>query len=159
MNSEANNITDVFFYMFTLEANTPVEQIIVREDGHIHMDSDFFRVIIEEMFNADIQNTLPNFETAIETLFQQDMDVAIQESLDNYKIERKEHMVIDVESCNYDETTKTEIICSICQEIFKDKDLISVISCKHVFHTNCIKEWGHHKQECPNCRIGIPIIN
>lgn len=47
--------------------------------------------------------------------------------------------------------------CSICLEDFKNKDNVYLLACKHVFHTNCIKEWIKRNSKaksdffCPNC--------
>ena len=29
------------------------------------------------------------------------------------------------------------------------------IGCEHLFHKNCIVEWGKYKQDCPTCRHPI----
>ena len=43
--------------------------------------------------------------------------------------------------------------CSICiQNYVKDYELISVLFCKHIFHTNCIEEWLINNNTCPLCR-------
>ena len=45
--------------------------------------------------------------------------------------------------------------CSICLENFIErKSLISITSCKHVFHFECLKKWGEENYDhfkCPNC--------
>ena len=52
-----------------------------------------------------------------------------------------------------------DIFCGICKEKFKLLDSKSVLeSCNHVFHYDCIIEWGKYKQECPLCRSNIPIL-
>jgi hypothetical protein len=47
-------------------------------------------------------------------------------------------------------------LCGICLEKFNENDQISSPTCKHIFHTNCIKEWGYYNQSCPMCRTPIP---
>ena len=42
--------------------------------------------------------------------------------------------------------------CSICLETFKYKDELTVLDCKHCFHTSCINSW---KQTCPLCRTSF----
>lgn len=46
--------------------------------------------------------------------------------------------------------------CSICLNEYDDEDKVSILICNHVFHTDCIKEWGCHKPECPLCKQPIP---
>ena len=45
--------------------------------------------------------------------------------------------------------------CSICLEIFiKNKSIVSLTSCKHIFHYDCLKKWSQnntHYFKCPNC--------
>ena len=45
--------------------------------------------------------------------------------------------------------------CVICLENYKKEDKISILSCNHYYHTNCLNEWLKKKQECPLCRIEI----
>lgn len=45
--------------------------------------------------------------------------------------------------------------CSICIEKYTLDDIVSVLDCKHIYHTNCIKEWGKYKPECPLCKKKI----
>jgi len=43
-------------------------------------------------------------------------------------------------------------ICTICLEIFKDKDTISILNCNHTFHNKCIQPWVDNQSTCPICR-------
>ena len=47
--------------------------------------------------------------------------------------------------------------CSICTECFEYEDKVSVLECTHIFHSNCIKEWGHYNPSCPICKSTIPV--
>ena len=40
--------------------------------------------------------------------------------------------------------------CIICFENMSYN--IKILSCKHIFHHDCIKEWTHYKSNCPVCR-------
>lgn len=48
--------------------------------------------------------------------------------------------------------------CSICQNKFKLGEKLSSLNCHHIFHYNCLQEWGKYKQECPLCRTTIPVL-
>ena len=51
------------------------------------------------------------------------------------------------------------IICSICQENFKNnKDTISITPCEHIFHNDCLKNWFKKNilhPKCPNCNLNM----
>ena len=47
--------------------------------------------------------------------------------------------------------------CSICTECFELEDTVSVLDCSHIFHSNCILEWGHYSASCPVCKNNIAV--
>ena len=73
----------------------------------------------------------------------------------NSELERNEKINIDISSKPYSETEKVFTSCSICSDDYKDEDSVSVLDCKHVFHKNCIEEWGHYNPVCPICKANI----
>ena len=54
----------------------------------------------------------------------------------------------DISSLSYDK-------CIICLEIFLKDDMITTLSCFHIFHSLCLKEWMNFKSTCPMCRSDI----
>lgn len=48
-----------------------------------------------------------------------------------------------------------DVKCTICLDEFEDESNISLPECRHIFHTDCIKEWVRYKKECPVCRNEI----
>jgi len=46
-------------------------------------------------------------------------------------------------------------ICSICQEILREKDPVKTLPCNHSFHLNCAEQWLRRKPVCPNCRFKV----
>lgn len=76
-------------------------------------------------------------------------------SQSNSELERNEKIKIDVSSKPYSETEKVFTSCSICSDDYKEDDTVSVLDCKHVFHKNCIEEWGHYNPVCPICKVEI----
>ena len=47
--------------------------------------------------------------------------------------------------------------CPICLEQYIKKDKIIELSCNHIFHKKCIKEWIKDNNTCPQCRENIEI--
>ena len=45
--------------------------------------------------------------------------------------------------------------CSICLENYNKGDKISILSCGHYYHSECLNRWIEKKEECPLCRIEI----
>ncbi len=82
---------------------------------------------------------------------------AIRESEQDKELRRDVTKCIDIISYKYKEDDKDNT-CVICTDKFhKDQD-ITMLSCNHVYHKDCIKEWGHYKQECPLCKKSIPLV-
>ena len=48
--------------------------------------------------------------------------------------------------------------CSICIENFKYKDIITLLLCKHMYHTSCVYEWFVQNAVCPLCRKEIKTL-
>ena len=42
--------------------------------------------------------------------------------------------------------------CVICKEILKEKEIIRVLNCSHIFHINCIDKWFKDNKTCPICK-------
>ena len=84
----------------------------------------------------------------------EDMNRALQQSLNEQPtLERSEH-IINIPSDEYinvkDNDNKS---CCICLVDFEDNSKISILpKCNHIFHTECIIEWGKYKTSCPVCR-------
>ena len=45
--------------------------------------------------------------------------------------------------------------CSICLESFAKNEKISLLSCNHTFHKQCITEWFKKDTSCPICRQNV----
>jgi len=57
-----------------------------------------------------------------------------------------------------------EVICSICHEITKEKESISLFNCGHTFCIKCISHWVISRKKsiehtCPNCRTEITEVD
>lgn len=47
--------------------------------------------------------------------------------------------------------------CSVCLEVFTIGVGVSVLSCKHIFHTTCVRRWICESNSCPTCREGRAV--
>ena len=50
---------------------------------------------------------------------------------------------------------RSDDICVICQDDFKEDNKRAKLFCGHKFHTCCIKEWMNHKMTCPLCNMEL----
>lgn len=106
----------------------------------------------------------PVMETLIIDSRQNDIsgiEELLAQTLDNnpQQLERNEEVVLDINKIEYSSTDKTETECPICCSNFTDNENVSITSCNHYFHANCLIEWGHYNTACPVCRTNIPIID
>lgn len=86
---------------------------------------------------------------------------SFEEYLEKYSSKKIEGE-LDIKIQCYETLSKSieeEKECCICQEIFKNKDLVSVLECKHIYHEDCIRQWGKRKNNCPVCRLEISLKN
>lgn len=58
-----------------------------------------------------------------------------------------------------DPSLKTQLIasdkCSICLEKLSTAICVQLLTCKHIYHLNCIHEWARDRIDCPLCRIDM----
>lgn len=107
---------------------------------------------------ADALFTMLNMATMLHpTMSMMDpLQMAMQQSMEDQELRRQENVVVNVNSQRYDTTEKKWNDCTICTDKYNDEEMVSVLSCGHVFHPKCIKEWGHYSPSCPVCKAEIP---
>ena len=71
--------------------------------------------------------------------------------------QRRENIELDIEYIKYDETTMKSEQCSICIENFTKDSTVCIIPCNHLFHKECLSEWGKWQQNCPFCKRSISV--
>lgn len=95
---------------------------------------------------------LINRATYLENTENKMLELATQESLEQYKTqERKPGIKLNIESREWCEKYKDKN-CSICLSEFEKKEKIVKLECDHLYHDHCISEWIKYKSECPVCR-------
>lgn len=80
----------------------------------------------------------------------------LNQSLYEHENKRDENIVLNVQMVKATKEDE-EHSCSICMNNFSEGENKSVLECSHMFHYECIQEWGKHKQECPLCRSEIDV--
>lgn len=48
-----------------------------------------------------------------------------------------------------------DTVCSICLENFEQDDRVRVLTCRHYYHDECIKEWFERSSTCPLCNQDV----
>jgi len=41
--------------------------------------------------------------------------------------------------------------CPVCLDDFKNREVLAICDCSHVFHKKCLTKWLEHKPTCPMC--------
>jgi hypothetical protein len=72
----------------------------------------------------------------------------IKEKRKEKRIEKRKDNMLKEKIINIE----SDIICSICLEVFEKNDKYIEFECKHIYHKFCIKEWLQNNNNCPNCR-------
>ena len=86
------------------------------------------------------------------------IDSILQESFDDQEeLERDDTVKLDINFEIVKEPNITDC-CSICHNSYSVEDKITRLACGHLFHYNCIKEWGYYNPSCPLCKISIPTV-
>ena len=135
--------------------------------GNINETNGIIRYIMSDLDDSDTDDIFDSvmriliFTSIIEPMFtdintRDPMDIAIQRSMDDYKLLRKPDVSIRLDArqcCESDTCT----ICTICISDYSKGDMVHELPCKHVFHAQCIEEWIKYKPECPLCKNAVPV--
>ena len=113
--------------------------------------------LIENNIHTDF-----NFDETYESLFNNldyNYNRILQETFENQpSIEKTDH-IIDIPSQTYSsikDKEKYEKECSICLTEFDEDCIVSLLpKCNHIFHKECVVEWGKYKTSCPICRNNV----
>jgi len=50
-----------------------------------------------------------------------------------------------------DDENKYNNECIICYELFEDLSVVSITTCRHICHKECLARWIQIKKTCPYC--------
>ncbi|XP_017260341.1 RING finger protein 148 [Kryptolebias marmoratus] len=54
-----------------------------------------------------------------------------------------------------DELTTSDALCAVCIESYKAGEVVTVLTCDHIFHKACIEPWLLERRTCPMCKCDI----
>lgn len=54
---------------------------------------------------------------------------------------------------------KDDVLCTVCQEEFRENDHLRQFPCLHSFHVDCVDGWLKKEKVCPNCKEEIIIFD
>lgn len=54
-----------------------------------------------------------------------------------------------------EETSSDSSMCAVCIESYKVGDVVTVLTCDHIFHKTCIEPWLLERRTCPMCKCDI----
>ncbi|KAK9542418.1 hypothetical protein VZT92_000283 [Zoarces viviparus] len=54
-----------------------------------------------------------------------------------------------------EETTSDSHMCAVCIESYKAGEVVTVLTCDHIFHKACIEPWLLQRRTCPMCKCDI----
>ncbi|XP_042348036.1 E3 ubiquitin-protein ligase RNF128-like [Plectropomus leopardus] len=53
------------------------------------------------------------------------------------------------------EATSDSYMCAVCIENYKAGEVVTVLTCEHIFHKACIEPWLLDRRTCPMCKCDI----
>ncbi|XP_076588010.1 E3 ubiquitin-protein ligase RNF128a [Chaetodon auriga] len=54
-----------------------------------------------------------------------------------------------------EETTSEHHMCAVCIESYRVGEVVTVLTCDHIFHKSCIEPWLLERRTCPMCKCDI----
>ena len=106
-------------------------------------------------FNGTYDSLFDSFDTEYNRI--------LQETFENQPSIEKTNHIIDIPSQTYssiEDKEKYEKECSICLTQFDEDCIVSLLpKCNHIFHKECVVEWGKYKTSCPICRNNVEEKN
>ena len=122
-------------------------------------ETDEITILLRDIIRTSTARSLVRDYSFYLHMLEDPLDRIMRESLDNlpsYYV--KTNVEIKVESSKYNAiiNINKDTCCTICLCDFEEEDIVSkLVNCRHIFHTDCIKEWGYYKTTCPTCRTNI----
>ena len=143
-----NDIAEQFFNNINPVINNHNDLIPINNPPYVNIMT---RSVEEIMNYTMIPNAIENMVD--DMIYDMVLTESFEETHNSHNI-KKPDQILKIEFIPFKGENKE---CSICKEKFKKDDMVTDIKCKHLFHKDCIMEWGKYKNECPNCRDELPL--
>ncbi|MED6204821.1 hypothetical protein PIB30_012323 [Stylosanthes scabra] len=72
----------------------------------------------------------------------------------NNQMKIKPYINLNLEEVTSDDEMEADLYV-ICQEKFKNEDMLGVLECRHEFYADCLRTWLLEKNFCPLCRLQV----
>lgn len=115
-----------------------------------------FSILLDGVNNSDNPLNILEF---LSYIFLDLEDIYTESLFESNNLEKKD-IKLDVSGQKYYTVQNKIDKCSICLNNYEETEMVCILNnCKHMFHLECIMEWGKYKQECPMCRENISYID
>lgn len=72
------------------------------------------------------------------------------------KIKKSAPPIPDNDStCSSCSSNEDADFCPVCLDLYKPREVIRILPCKHEFHKNCVDPWLFDHRTCPMCKLDI----
>ena len=108
--------------------------------------------VLQNVFRQPVANPF----AIINNIEQELIEFTLEQSLhQDEALEENENIEINEPLILYEKVKGKDEECSICMDVFEDKDKLFKCKCNNMFHYACINKWIKSKEDCPICRTKI----
>lgn len=111
------------------------------------------------LFNLDlfkkINNYLLYFMINLHMVFVTSVLILLYYSLVSQLLTTRFNIITQCPAKKYLDVEHDDDACSICINQLEPDDLVRILPCEHIFHSECIYDWMCKSLSCPLCRKNI----
>ena len=147
--------------IFMYSSNEYINENLPNLPTHV---SQLFGILNSPYNNVNSMNNLFDFNNSFRMRYQFSNNLrnifegTLGQNLDDVKVTLTEEEYNNIETKRYIEYNSEEKckMCIICNDEFKEDDIIKITQCKHVLHDECLKPWLlKESKKCPVCRMEL----
>jgi hypothetical protein len=115
-----------------------------------------FENSIQSSFENSIFQNMGNIFQSLNIGNMEDIKVSLTEEEYNQIVTKKYSECSESQSCLTKDDHMNNSCCIICNDDFKDEDIVKITKCKHIIHDECLKPWLlKESKKCPVCRCEL----
>lgn len=111
------------------------------------------------LFNMELIRRLNNylfyFMINLHMIFVTSVLILLYYSLVSQLLTTRFNVITQCPAMKYSEVEHEDDACSICISQLETDDLVRILPCDHIFHSECIYDWMCKSLSCPLCRKNI----